>query len=160
MSKSKENKTNAMRILERMGGSFRAHVYECDKFIDGRHTVELLGMPAELFYKTLVTEGRSREYFVFVIPIESELSLKKAARAVEVKSLAMIPVKDITQVTGYVRGGCTAIGMKRRYPVVIDSSAQLLESMIVSGGRLGLQLELSPADLCRAAEACFADVVE
>lgn len=111
-------------------------------------------------YKTLVTEGAPRQYYVFVIPIDSELSLKKAARAVGVKSLSMIPVKDITAVTGYVRGGCTALGMKKKYPTVIDSGAEALPEIVVSGGRLGCQIELAPADLLQAADASFADVAE
>ena len=111
-------------------------------------------------YKTLVTKGAPRQYYVFVIPIGAELSLKKAARAVGAKALSMLPVKDITTVTGYVRGGCTALGMKRKYPAVIDSSAEALPEMVVSGGRLGCQIELSPVDLCRAAEGSFADVAE
>lgn len=160
MAKQKEIKTNAMRILERLGIEYRHYTYECGEFIDGRHTIESLGLPAELFYKTLVTEGAGREYFVFVIPVESELSLKKAARAAGVKSLSMMPVKDITNVTGYVRGGCTSIGMKRNYPVIIDLSAQALPSMIVSGGRLGSQIELAPDDMCRAAGGRFGNVTD
>ena len=104
--------------------------------------------------------GAPRQYYVFVIPIDSELSLKKAARAVGVKSLSMIPVKDITAVTGYVRGGCTALGMKKKYPTVIDSGAEALPEIVVSGGRLGCQIELAPADLLQAADASFADVAE
>lgn len=118
------------------------------------------GTPPERMYKTLVTEGAPRQYYVFVIPIDSELSLKKAARAVGVKSLSMIPVKDITAVTGYVRGGCTALGMKKKYPTVIDSGAEALPEIVVSGGRLGCQIELAPADLLQAADASFADVAE
>ena len=107
-----------------------------------------------------MTEGAPRQYYVFVIPIDSELSLKKAARAVGTKSLSMIPVKDITAVTGYVRGGCTALGMKKKYPTVIDSGAEALPEIVVSGGRLGCQIELAPVDLLQAADASFADVAE
>jgi Cys-tRNA(Pro)/Cys-tRNA(Cys) deacylase len=103
--------------------------------------------------------GNSKNYYVFVLPIEAELDLKKAAKSVGEKSLAMIHVKEINAVTGYVRGGCTAIGMKKQYVTRIDASAQNLEQMIVSGGRIGSQIELKPTDLCRAAGAEFADIV-
>lgn len=111
-------------------------------------------------FKTLVTEGSARQYFVFVIPIKAELSLKKAARLVGVKSLLLIPVKDITTVTGYVRGGCTALGMKKRYPVVLDACAADMPEMIVSGGRLGCQITLSPRDFVRAVDAVLGDVCD
>ena len=114
--------------------------------------------PHEKVYKTLVAQGASKEYYVFVIPIEAELDLKKAARAVGEKSVSMIHVKEINAVTGYVRGGCTAVGMKKQYRTIIDQSAQELPSMIVSGGRIGSQIELEPENLRRAAEASFEDV--
>lgn len=158
--KEKEAKTNAMRLLDMLHVPYRHYSYECREFVDAWHTAQALGLPAEKMYKTLVTEGAPRQYYVFVIPIGAELSLKKAARAVGAKALSMLPVKDITTVTGYVRGGCTALGMKRKYPAVIDSSAEALPEMVVSGGRLGCQIELSPVDLCRAAEGSFADVAE
>lgn len=162
MSKKKEKdvKTNAMRLLDTLHVPYRHYTYECTEFVDARHTAQALGLPPERMYKTLVTEGGTRQYYVFVIPIDAELSLKKGARAVGAKSLSMIPVKDITAVTGYVRGGCTALGMKRKYLTVIDSSAEALPEIIVSGGRLGCQMELKPLDLCRAAEAVFASVAE
>lgn len=119
--KERDVKTNAMRLLDALHVPYRHYAYECTEFVDARHTAAALGLPPERMYKTLVTEGAPRQYYVFVIPIDSELSLKKAARAVGVKSLSMIPVKDITAVTGYVRGGCTALGMKKKYPTVIDS---------------------------------------
>ena len=106
-----------------------------------------------------MVQGASREYFVFVIPIEAELDLKKAARTVGEKSVAMIHVKDINAVTGYIAGGCTAVGMKKQYRTVIDESARDLPSMIVSGGRIGSQIELAPQDLAKASGAEFADVL-
>ena len=120
----------------------------------------MLRLPHEKVYKTLVTVGNSRNYFVFVLPIEAELDLKKAAKSVGEKSLAMIHVKEITSVTGYVRGGCTAVGMKKQYVTRIDASAKQLETMIVSGGRIGSQIELRPEDLCRAARAEFAEITQ
>ena len=158
MAKNKEVKTNAMRILDKLKIPYEHHTYECDEFISGIQIADKLELPHELVYKTLVTIGNSRNYYVFVIPIEREIDLKKAAREVGEKSLAMIPVKEINAVTGYIRGGCTAIGMKKPYPVRIQQEAQTLSKIIVSGGRIGSQLELSPEDLRRAADAEFSDV--
>lgn len=159
MAKAKEIKTNAMRILEKEKISYTTMTYECGEFVDAQKIADQLGMSHEKIYKTLVTVGHSKNYFVFVIPIDGELDLKKAARSVEEKSVEMIHVKDINRVTGYIRGGCTAVGMKKQYVTRIDSSAQSLESMVVSGGKLGVQIELKPEDLCRAAGAEFADIV-
>ncbi len=158
-SKDKEVKTNVMRILDGLGIDYRHYSYECGEFIDAFHTAQLIDQLPEKLYKTLVTEGSPRQYYVFVIPISQELDLKKAARAVGVKSLSMIAVKDINAVTGYIRGGCTSIGMKKKYPTVIDSSACRHDTLIVSGGRLGSQIELTPGDLARAAGGEFADII-
>ena len=159
MAKQKEVKTNAMRILESMKIPYTHMTYECDDFVDGLQIADLLSLPYEKVYKTLVTVGNSKDYFVFVIPIACELDLKAAAKSVGEKSLEMIHVKDINKVTGYIRGGCTAVGMKKQYMTRIDISARSQEKIIVSGGRIGSQLELSPKDLARAAGAEFADVV-
>ncbi|MCC8162586.1 MAG: Cys-tRNA(Pro) deacylase [Lachnospiraceae bacterium] len=160
MAKQKEVKTNAMRILESMKIPFQYHTYECGEFVDGIKVADQLGLPHEKVFKTLVTVGNSKNYFVFVIPIEEELDLKKAARAVGEKSVEMLHVKDINRVTGYVRGGCTAVGMKKQYVTRIDCSAQGRTEIYVSGGRIGSQIELSPADLCRAAGAEFAELTK
>ena len=160
MAKQKEVKTNAMRILDRMKIAYTHQSYECDEFIDGIQTADHLGLPHEKVYKTLVTLGSSKQYFVFVIPIEAELDMKKAAKAVGEKSVSMIPVKDITAVTGYVRGGCTAIGMKKQYKTVISETAKELERMYVSGGKIGCQIELAPADLCKASNAIYGDIID
>lgn len=159
MAKNKEVKTNAMRILDRMKIPYESHTYECEEFTDALKIADMLQLPYEKVYKTLVTMGNSKNYFVFVIPIAEELDLKKAARVVGEKSVAMIHVKDINAVTGYIRGGCTAIGMKKQYVTRIDESAKELEKIVVSGGRLGSQLELSPEDLKKASGAEFADVI-
>lgn len=159
MAKQKEIKTNAMRILESMKIPFAHYTYECEEFLDGIQIADQLGLPHDKVYKTLVTVGNSKNYFVFVIPIEEELDLKAAAKSVGEKSVEMIHVKDINTITGYVRGGCTAVGMKKQYVTRIDSSAEHMEKMIVSGGRIGSQLELAPSDLARAAKAEFADIV-
>lgn len=159
MAKNKDIKTNAMRILESMKIPFTHYTYECEEFIDGIQIADTLHLPYEKVYKTLVTVGNSKNYFVFVIPIAEELDLKKAAKSVGEKSVEMIPVKDINAITGYIRGGCTAIGMKKQYVTRIDASAQGLPAMIVSGGRIGSQIELKPADLQKAARAEFAEII-
>lgn len=159
MAKNKEIKTNAMRILDRMKIPYESHTYECGEFIDALKIADMLNLPYEKVYKTLVTVGSSKNYFVFVIPIAEELDLKKAARVVGEKSLSMIHVKDINSVTGYIRGGCTAIGMKKQYVTRIDESAEALERIVVSGGRIGTQLEMKPEDLLRACGGEFAEVI-
>lgn len=156
----KEAKTNAMRMLEKQKIPFTSMAYECEEFVDGMDTARRLGLSPEQTFKTLVTVGKSKEYYVFVIPIGEELDLKKAAKAVGEKSVEMIPVKDITRVTGYVRGGCTAIGMKKQYPTVLHESALEQETIWVSGGRIGLQLRLSPQDYIKAAEAKCGDIIQ
>lgn len=155
----KENKTNAMRILERLKISFEMRTYECDEFTDSIQVANLLGMPYHLMYKTLVTVGKSKAHYVFVIPIAEEIDLKKAAKAVNEKSLEMLPLKDLTPLTGYVRGGCTAIGMKKKFKTVVQEDAAKLEKMVVSGGKIGLQLILHPKDYKLAADAEYADVI-
>ena len=158
MSK-KELKTNAMRMLDRMKMPYEYETYECEDFTDGIETADKLGYDHALVYKTLVTTGKSGEHYVFVIPIEAEIDFKKAAKAVGEKSLEMLHLKNLTKVTGYVRGGCTAIGMKKQFPTVIQKDAEELTQMHVSGGKLGMQLKLAPADLKKAAKAQFADVI-
>lgn len=149
-----------MRILESLKIPFEHYTYECDEFVDGLQIADKLSLPYEKVYKTLVTKGNSKNYFVFVIPVAEELDMKKAAKSVGEKSVEMIHVKDINAVTGYIRGGCTAIGMKKQYVTRIDESAQALETMIVSGGRIGSQIELTPADLMKAAKAEFAQIIK
>lgn len=159
MAKSKEMKTNAMRILEREKIPFQHYTYECDEFIDGLQIADKLSLPYEKVYKTLVTEGNSKNYFVFVIPVAEELDLKKAARSVGEKSVSMLHVKDINRVTGYIRGGCTAIGMKKQYVTRLDASAKAQETIIVSGGRIGSQIELKPEDLLKACRGEYGDLI-
>lgn len=163
MAKQKEdksiNKTNAMRMLDTKKIPYKIYTYACDEFIDAIQIADMLNLPHEKVYKTLVTQGSSKNYYVFVIPIAKELDMKKAAKSVNEKSVTMLPVKDINAVTGYIRGGCTAIGMKKQYVTRIDQSAQNLEQIIVSGGKLGMQLELSPQDLAVASKAEFADLI-
>lgn len=155
---AKETKTNAMRILEKQKVPYECITYECDEFIDGLHTAEKTGAPVEQSFKTLMVQGRSRQYYVLVIPISEEIDLKAAAKVVGEKSIEMIPVKEITAVTGYIRGGCSPIGMKKQYPTYIHSSAQKYEKVYVSGGRIGTTLCLSPEDLTVVSRGTYADL--
>lgn len=155
----KEVKTNAVRILDRNKINYELLTYECDEFIDGLHTAEKTGAPVEQTYKTLVMQGKSKKYYVFVIPIAEEVDLKAAARSVGEKSVEMIHVKDITAITGYVRGGCSPLGMKKQFPTVIDSTAEDFDQMYVSGGRIGTSVRLNPKDLAHVVRAEFADII-
>lgn len=158
MAKDKDIKTNAMRILDSKKISYTINTYECDEFIDGMQIAQKLNQDPDISYKTLVTIGKSKEYYIFVIPINKELDLKKAARAVKEKAVEMIHVKDINKITGYIRGGCTPLGMKKLYPTVIDASAQELDKIIISGGRIGSQIFLSPQDLAQAVNGKFIEI--
>ena len=154
----KEVKTNAMRILDRNKLKYTEHMYECDGFTDGITISDRLGQPYEKVFKTLVTVSKSKKYYVFVVPVAEELNLKKAAAAVGEKSVEMIYVKDITAITGYVRGGCSPIGMKKQFDTVIDITAKEQETIIFSGGRLGAQIEMNPVELAELINAEFADI--
>lgn len=156
---SKEIKTNAMRILDKNKIAYELMTYECDEFIDGLHIADQLGQPYERMFKTLVTVGKSRNYFVFVIPVDQELNLKAAAKTVGEKNVEMIHVRDIQSVTGYIRGGCTPVGMKKQYPTVIHETAQNFDTIIISGGRIGAQIILNPQDLIKVTRGQFADII-
>lgn len=154
-------KTNAQRMLEKEKIPYLAHTYETeDGHIDGVSVAHKMGIDPTVVFKTLVTRGASRGIYVFVVPVALELNLKAAARAVGEKSVEMVAVKEITPLTGYVRGGCSPIGMKKHYPTVVDESARLLKRMIVSAGRIGDQIELAPGDLQKATGCSFAAVAE
>jgi len=157
-SKEKDVMTNAMRILDRSKISYRVNTYQCGEFIDGVHIADMLGQPYESSFKTLVTSGKSGSYYVFAIPVNSELDMKKAAKAVGEKSVEMLHVKDINKVTGYIRGGCTPVGMKKQYVTVVDESAAKLDEIIISGGRLGSQIMLAPQDLLKVTGGSFGDI--
>ena len=160
MAKHKEEKTNAMRILEDLGIHYEAKSYNCSgEFIDGLHTADALGLPYSEVYKTLVTHCKS-EYFVFVIPMDRELDLKKAAKAAGQKSLEMLPVKEIQKITGYIRGGCTPLGMKKQYPIFISEAAKEKTAIHISAGKRGSQLAIAPCDLIKAADAIYADITK
>lgn len=152
------DKTNAMRILDRLHICYEVLTYDCPHFTDGVQAAAALGRDPGTVFKTLVAQGKSRAYHVLVLPVAAELDMKKAAAAAGEKSLELIPVPDILSVTGYVRGGCTAIGMKKALPTLVDRSAQGLPRMLVSGGKLGLNLELSPEDYLTACKGQWADL--
>ena len=156
--KEKEIKTNVMRILEKSKIEFKHYTYECEEFVDGLQIADKLNLPYEKVYKTLVTVGSSKNYFVFTIPIDKELNLKKAAKSVGEKSVEMIHVKDINAITGYIRGGCTAIGMKKQFVTRIDELSQRQTTIIVSGGKIGSQIELTPDDWVKATGGEYADI--
>lgn len=158
--KSKETKTNAMRILDRADIQYQLCIYDCAEFIDGITVADRLGQDYEMTFKTLVTQGKSKQYYVFVIPVHRELDLKKASRTVGEKSLEMLPVKEITQITGYIRGGCTPIGMKKKYVTVIQESALQQTEVAVSGGKRGVQIIVTPQDLARVTDGIFGDVIK
>ena len=149
-----------MRMLDRMKISYRPVRYECDEFIDGMHMAEATGAPVEQSYKTLVTVGRSGQHYVLVIPIAEEVDMKAAARAVGEKSIEMLHVKDLLATTGYVRGGCSPIGMKKQFPTFLDRSAEKYSEIYISGGRIGLSLCLSPTDVLAASRGKYADLTE
>lgn len=152
-------KTNAMRILDQKKISYEVHTYPHDgEAIDGVRVAELLGQDPECVFKTLVTRGASSQLYVFVVPVSSELNLKKAAKAVGEKSIAMIRVSEITPLTGYVRGGCSPIGMKKAYPTTFDEQVEIIPHIIVSGGRIGLQIQLDPNDLVAASDGKICEI--
>ncbi len=155
---AKDNKTNAMRILDREKISYEVNLYECDEFIDGVSIADMLGQDYESSYKTLVLRGKSGAYYVCVIQIHREIDLKAAARELGEKSVEMIHVKDLLAITGYIRGGCTSIGMKKQYKTLIDETAREKEKIIISGGRIGAQIFISPTDLCKVTSASFAPI--
>lgn len=156
-------KTNAMRELERAGIAYEARSYKLEDETGshlGERSAAVLGLDPDATFKTLVCSGRPGSYAVFCIPVAAELDLKKAARAAGEKSLSMLPVKELLGVTGYVRGGCSPVGMRKAYPTFIDETAQLFDRIGVSGGRVGLTLVLSPEELAGFAHAAFCDLTE
>ena len=155
-----EQKTNVMRLLEQKKISYRAHGYpHGDEAVDGVTVAGLIGVAPEQVFKTLVTRGASKSIYVFVIPVAEELDLKKAAKAVGEKSIAMIHVSELTALTGYVRGGCSPIGMKKQYATVYHESALDQETIIVSAGKIGAQVELAPQALASLTRGKFADII-
>ena len=153
----KEEKTNVMRVLEGKKIAFESHAYEPDPTMSGEEIAAILKEDAKKVFKTLVTQGKSGAYYVFVVPVKEELDLKKAAKASGEKAISMIKQKDLLPLTGYVHGGCSPIGMKKQFPTFIHETAMENEKIFVSAGKVGFQIELNPNDLilvtgCRPAD--------
>lgn len=158
MAKQKEEKTNVMRVLEQKGVAYTPHTYPTDGSIDGASVAGYLGQDPECVFKTLVARGASGGYYVFDIPVEDTLDLKKAAKAVGEKSIAMLPQKELLPLTGYVHGGCSPVGMKKQFPTVFHETVELFDTICVSAGKIGAQVEVAPADLIALLGAQTADV--
>ena len=158
MAKQKEEKTNVMRVLEQKGVAYTPHTYPTDGSIDGASVAGYLGQDPEHVFKTLVARGASGGYSVFDIPVEDTLDLKKAAKAVGEKSIAMIHQKELLPLTGYIHGGCSPVGMKKQFPTVFHETAEILDTICVSAGKIGYQVEVNPADLMALVGAKTADL--
>ena len=158
MAKQEEEKTNVMRVLEQKGVAYTPHTYPTDGSIDGASVAGYLGQDPECVFKTLVARGASGGYYVFDIPVEDTLDLKKAAKAVGEKSIAMIHQKELLPLTGYIHGGCSPVGMKKQFPTVFHETAEILDTICVSAGKIGYQVEVNPADLMALVGAKTADL--
>lgn len=154
------DKTNVMRILDGKEIVYTAHTYEQDPSMTGAEIAQLLGEEADRVFKTLVTRGKSGQFYVFVIPVKSELDLKKAAKASGEKDIAMIKQKELLPLTGYVHGGCSPIGMKKMFPTFIQEDAELYDTIFVSAGKLGHQIEIAPEDLIDVVGCRSTDLVK
>lgn len=153
------NKTNAVRMLEAAGIKFRTAEYKVDENdLSGMHVAEQLGQPPEQVFKTLVLKGEKTGYLVCCIPVNAELDLKKAAKAAKDKKVEMLHMKDLLSVTGYIRGGCSPVGMKKKFPTFIDETAILFDEIAVSAGIRGTQIIVEPNALCEYVEAEFVDL--
>ena len=161
MAKEKVQKTNAMRLLDAAGIDYSMAGYDYDESdLSGVHAAHELGVSEDVVFKTLVTRGDGNAIFVFVIPVAESLDLKKAAKASGNKSIEMIHVKEILDITGYIRGGCSPIGMKKAYPTFIDETAILFEKIYFSAGKRGVQIILEPEVLAEVSNAEFADLIK
>ena len=159
MAKHKEEKTNVMRVLEQKNIPYTAHTYPPDGPIDGVSVASYLGQDVEQVFKTLVTKAASGNYYVFDIPAAENLDLKKAAKAVGEKSIAMIHQKELLPLTGYVHGGCSPVGMKKQFPAVFHETVVLFDTICVSAGKIGVQVEVPPQALLELLGAETADIV-
>ena len=157
---AKDLKTNARRILEQKGISYKEHILDLKEAVDGVTCANMLGVNLDSTFKTLVTIGKSKNYYVFVIPVAETLSLKKAAASVGEKNVEMIPMKDLLKVAGYVHGGCSPIGMKKVFTTVIDETAVLFDNIIFSGGKIGYFIEVNPMEIDKVIPVSFVDIVE
>lgn len=153
-----KNKTNVMRLLDAKKISYKSYDYENTGAVSGSEVAAALNQDPRQVFKTLVTAGKSRKNYVFVIPVEEELDLKKAAAAAGEKSIAMIKSKELLGLTGYIHGGCSPIGMKKAFPTFLDESAKQFETIIFSAGKIGHQVEVTPDDLQKIVRLRFADL--
>ncbi len=153
-------KTNAMRILDINNIEYQEHILDIKEAIDGVACANMLGVELDRTFKTLVTQGKSGNYYVFVVPVAAKLDLKKAASCVLEKYVEMIPMKDLLKVAGYVHGGCSPIGMKKVFTTVIDETAILFDKIIFSGGKIGFFIEVNPMDIEKVLPVKFIDIVE
>jgi Cys-tRNA(Pro)/Cys-tRNA(Cys) deacylase len=160
MAKQKEEKTNVMRVLEQKKIPYTAHTYDHEEgvAVDGVTVAQATGRDPETVFKTLVARGASKGIYVFVIPVAENLDLKKAAKAVGEKSIEMVHVKEINALTGYIRGGCSPVGMKKQYPTVFHETVEILDTIMVSAGKIGYQVELEPSALVNLVGASTADI--
>ena len=159
MAKEKDVKTNVMRVLEQKNIPYIAHSYPADGAIDGVSVATMLGQDTECVFKTLVAKGASGGYYVFDIPVAETLDLKKAAKAVGEKSIAMLPQKELLPLTGYVHGGCSPVGMKKQFPTVFHETVEIIDTIMVSAGKIGCQVQCEPAALMELLDARAADIV-
>ncbi|MBE7011030.1 MAG: Cys-tRNA(Pro) deacylase [Ruminococcaceae bacterium] len=158
--KLSEQKTNVMRLIEQAGISYDAHCYAATEAISGVEVAAALSQDPQQVFKTLVTVGKSGEHYVFVIPVENELNLKKAAKAVNEKSIEMIKSKELLPLTGYIHGGCSPIGMKKMFVTVVHETAILFDTILFSAGKIGYQIEMNPEDLQKMVPFHYEDVVD
>ena len=159
MAKDKTEKTNVMRLLEQKKLPYTPHDYLASGAVSGAEVAAALGEPPERVFKTLVTTGASGGHYVFVIPAEEELDLKKAAKAVGEKSIAMLPQKELLPLTGYIHGGCSPIGMKKQFPTVLHDSARNFDKIYISGGRIGTSITVNPDALLSVVRGQYADII-
>lgn len=155
----KQEKTNVMRILDKLRLSYKFHCYADTDAVSGTEVAEVLGQNPECVFKTLVTSAKSGTYYVFMVPVEEELDLKKAAACVNEKSVSMIKSKDLLPVTGYIHGGCSPIGMKKQFVTVIHDTAQNFETIFFSAGKIGYQIEMNFNELKKAVDIKTADII-
>jgi len=154
---NKTTKTNAIRLLDQQSVPYSLHEYNVgDGQIDGVSVANKIGQPVEMVFKTLVASAGPGKVYVFLIPVDKELDLKAAAKSAGEKKVELIPVKDLLGLTGYIRGGCSPLGMKKLFPTFIDQSAKSLDEMIVSAGKIGMQIQLKPTDLIANTKGEFA----
>ena len=160
-SKKGQTKTNAMRMLDQAGIRYRVSEHDLkDPFISGSDQARMFGQDPDRVFKTLVLSAKKDEYYVCVIPVDATLDMKKAEAAFGVKKLKMLPMKELLTISGYVHGGCSPVGMKKLFPTALEETAQLYDTIFVSGGKVGLQIEIAPEDLIRAVNANYAELAQ